>query len=144
MLDGEQALKETNPKDMDLSQPSPDKYSRRDDSVFQAYNVHFEYDSPSVRSSEKSKVEHVADYLKANPANGVEVSGHCDERGTDQYNFSLGERRALAVRDELIQLGIEANRIQTVSFGRSRPVDSGRTEEARAKNRRDQFVLLSQ
>ena len=127
------------------AQPSPEKYSGpKDDKIFAAYMVHFEYDSPTVKSTEKSKVEYVANYLKANPANGVEVNGHCDERGTDQYNFSLGDRRALSARDELIAMGISADRITTVSYGRSRPLDPANTDAARAKNRRDQFVLLSQ
>jgi peptidoglycan-associated lipoprotein len=129
----------------DISQPGPEKYSGpKDDKIFAAYMVHFEYDSPALKSTEKSKVEYVANYLKANPANGVEVNGHCDERGTDQYNFSLGDRRALSARDELIAMGISADRIMTVSYGRSRPLDPANTDTARAKNRRDQFVLLSQ
>jgi peptidoglycan-associated lipoprotein len=132
------------PTEGGLSQPSPTKYpGLKNDQIFAAYMVHFEYDSPSIKSTEKSKVAYVADYLKANPANGVEVNGHCDERGTDQYNYSLGDRRALAVRDELIQMGVGADRILTASYGRSRPLDTSHDEAARAKNRRDQFVLLN-
>jgi peptidoglycan-associated lipoprotein len=128
----------------EITQPPPDKYSNRDDKFFAEYIVHFEYDSPTVKSSEKSKVAYVADYLKANPSKGVEVNGHCDERGTDQYNYSLGDRRALAARDELMAMGVSGDRILTVSYGRSRPLDTSHTETARAQNRRDQFVLLSQ
>jgi peptidoglycan-associated lipoprotein len=127
-----------------VPQPSADKYpGPRDEKIFEAYMVHFDYDSPSVRSSEQSKIAYVADYLKSHPDNGLEVQGHCDERGTDQYNFSLGDRRALAVRDELIKAGVGGDRILTVSFGRSRPIDTGHSDAAHSRNRRAQFVLLS-
>ena len=127
----------------ELAQADPTKYRGRDDKFFAEYMVHFDYDSPTLRNSEKTKVAYVADYLKANPANGVEVNGHCDERGTDQYNMSLGEQRALAVREELIRMGIDSDRILTASFGRSRPLDATHSDAAHAKNRRDQFVLLN-
>src|SRR5262245_17618284 len=98
-----------------VPQPSPTAYpGPRDEKIFEAYMVHFDYDSPVVKSSEKSRVEHVAEFLKAHPDNGLEIQGHCDERGTDQYNYSLGDRRALAVRDELIKMGVDGGRILTV------------------------------
>ena len=115
----------------------------RDEQKFQADTVHFDYDSSVVKSSEQSKVADVADYLKGNPANGLEIQGHCDERGTDEYNRALGERRALALREELIGLGVGGERIMTISFGRSRPIDTGHTEAAHARNRRGMFVLLT-
>jgi peptidoglycan-associated lipoprotein len=127
-----------------VPQPAPGTYPGPEDAkIFEAYMVHFDYDSPVVKSSEKSKLTYIADYLKAHPDNGLRVEGHCDERGTDQYNYSLGDRRALAVRDELIKMGIDGGRISTTSFGRSRPIDTAGTDAARAKNRRAQFVLLS-
>jgi peptidoglycan-associated lipoprotein len=116
----------------------------RDDQKFAADVVHFDYDSSVVKSSEKSKLQNVADYLRANAAStGVEIEGHCDERGTDQYNYALGERRALALREELISMGIDPNRILTKSYGRSRLIDLGTTEEAHARNRRGVFILLT-
>ncbi len=116
----------------------------RDETKFEADTVHFDYDSSVVKSSEKPKVAHVADYLKANPGNtGLEIQGHCDERGTDEYNRALGERRALALREEIIGLGVEGDRVLTVTFGRSRPIDPGNSEEAHARNRRGVFVLLT-
>jgi len=111
--------------------------------MFKADTVHFDYDSTVIKSGDKSKVAHVADYLKGNPAAAVEVDGHCDERGTDEYNRALGERRALAIREQLVSGGVEASRVETVSFGRDKPVDTGRSESAHAKNRRGEFILLT-
>ncbi len=111
--------------------------------MFKADTVHFDYDSTVIKSGDKSKVAHVADYLKGNPAAAVEVDGHCDERGTDEYNRALGERRALAIREQLVSGGVEASRVETVSFGRDKPIDTGRSESAHAKNRRGEFILLT-
>jgi len=108
-----------------------------------ADTVHFDYDKSTIRENEKPKVASVADYLKGNPAVAVLIEGHCDERGTEEYNRALGERRALALREELARLGIDPNRVDTVTFGRDRPVDTGRTEAAHAKNRRGEFVVLT-
>ena len=111
--------------------------------IFKAYTVHFAFDSSAIGSSEKSKVASVADYLKANGAEAVRVEGHCDERGTEEYNRALGERRALAVREELIRLGIDAGRVDTISFGEDQPADQGHNEAAWKQNRRGEFILLS-
>ena len=126
-------------------QGNPEEWlnAKRDEKIFEAYRVQFDYDSAVIKSSEKSKIAAVADHLKANPAAGVEVEGHCDERGTDQYNYSLGEQRALAAREELIRLGVNGAHVMTKSYGRSRPIDTGHSDESHARNRRDQFVLLT-
>jgi len=108
-----------------------------------ADTVYFDYDKSTIRESEKSKVASVADYLKGNPAVAVLIEGHCDERGTEEYNRALGERRALALREELVRLGIDANRVDTVTFGRDRPADTGHSDAAHAKNRRGEFVVLT-
>src|SRR6185436_8659934 len=79
--------------------------------AFKAYTVHFDYDSSTVKPSEQSKLEAVAAQLKANSTAAVKVEGHCDERGTEEYNRSLGERRAIALREELIKLGVAASRV---------------------------------
>jgi peptidoglycan-associated lipoprotein len=114
-----------------------------DESKFEADTVHFDYDSSVVKSSEQSKVEDVANFMKANPGDALQIQGHCDERGTDQYNYALGERRALALREDLIGMGVNGSRILTVSYGRSRPVDTGHSDAAHARNRRGVFVLLT-
>jgi peptidoglycan-associated lipoprotein len=114
--------------------------------IFKEDTVYFAFDSFAVQGSEKAKVAAVAEYLKSHttPRTAVRVEGHCDERGTEEYNRSLGERRALAVREELVSLGIEPNRILTVSFGEDRPAVTGNDESAWRKNRRGEFILLTQ
>lgn len=114
-----------------------------DASAFNPYTTHFAYDSSAIRTSEKPKVVAVADYLKSNQAQAVRVEGHCDERGTEEYNRALGERRALAVREELIRLGIDAKRVDTLSYGEDRPAEPGHNENAWRENRRAQFILLT-
>jgi len=105
--------------------------------------IHFAFDSSVVRSADKSKVAAVADYLKSNPQAAVRVEGNCDERGTEEYNRSLGERRALAGREELVRLGIDAGRVDTLSYGEDKPVDTGHNENAWKQNRRDDFIVLT-
>jgi peptidoglycan-associated lipoprotein len=105
--------------------------------------VLFEYDSARIKPSEESKLEAVASFMKSNPGKLV-IEGHCDERGTAEYNRALGERRALAAREELGKLGVDASRISTISYGKDRPVDMGHDEAARAKNRRCEFVVVNQ
>jgi len=112
-------------------------------SRFQSDTVHFAYDSSVVRADDRSRVQAVADYLKANSSEAVRIEGHCDERGTEEYNRSLGERRALAIREELAGMGIEPSRVDTVSFGKDRPEDPGHDESAWARNRRGVFILLT-
>ena len=80
--------------------------------------------------------------MKTALPNKLLIEGHCDERGTEEYNRSLGERRALAVREYLVRLGIQASRIRTISYGFDRPVDNGHNEAAWSKNRRDEFIVL--
>jgi peptidoglycan-associated lipoprotein len=126
-----------------MGNPADWANATRNETKFAADTVHFKYDSSVVPSSDKSKIAEVADYLKGTPNTGVEVDGHCDERGTDEYNRALGERRALAVREELIAQGVDGARVMTVSFGRSRPADTGHSDASHAKNRRAEFVLLT-
>jgi peptidoglycan-associated lipoprotein len=114
-----------------------------DAQTLQADTVYFDYDSSVVKTSEKSKVAAVADYLKANSASAVKVEGHCDERGTEEYNRALGERRALALREELVSLGVDATRVDTISYGKDRPAVEGHNEAAWSKNRRGAFIVLT-
>lgn len=103
--------------------------------------VLFAYDSAQVDDSERAKVEAVASFLKDNAAAVVTVEGHCDERGSNEYNMSLGERRALAVRAYLMSLGIDGARVQTKSLGEEQPKDAGHDEKAWSVNRRAEFVV---
>ena len=124
-----------------VSDPNLRKDWPRDREIFKADTVHFDYDSSVVKPADKSKVAAVADYLKANTQDCLEIDGHADERGTEEYNRALGERRALALREELGRLGIDPSRIDTTSYGKDRPVDPGHSEAAHRKNRRGEFVL---
>ncbi len=108
----------------------------------QFVSVYFDYDSAQVKASEQPKVEAVAAALKKSSAGGIIVEGHCDERGSAEYNLALGERRSVAVRDYLQKLGVEATRIQTKSMGKEKPVALGHDEESWSKNRRAEFVTF--
>lgn len=103
--------------------------------------VAFGYDSYQVASSETAKIEAVANYMLANRDLKLVVEGHCDERGSREYNLSLGEHRGLAVRAYLISLGVPAERVQTRSYGEEKPVDPGHSEAAWRLNRRGEFAL---
>ncbi|HVM46583.1 MAG TPA: OmpA family protein [Candidatus Acidoferrum sp.] len=112
--------------------------------TLQPDTVYFDFDSSVVKASEKPKVTAVADYLKANPEKALRVEGNCDERGTEEYNRALGDRRALAVREELIAAGITADRVDTKTWGKDNPAnDAGHDEAAWKKNRRDDFIVLT-
>ena len=113
-----------------------------DRDMFLAQKVHFEFDSSAVRPDDIPKVEIVAQYMIQNPTHSLLVEGHCDERGTEDYNLSLGERRALSVVDELIRYGVTPDRIRTTSYGEKIPITHGFTEADFAQNRRGEFVLL--
>jgi peptidoglycan-associated lipoprotein len=104
-------------------------------------HVKFAYDSFQVANTELSKIEAVASYLKRNPKVRVITEGHCDERGSREYNMSLGEHRALAVRAYLVEYGIDQSRIQTRSFGEESPIDAGHNESSWRLNRRVEFAL---
>lgn len=113
-----------------------------DTNTLAAYTVYFDFDSSVVKTGERPKADAVAEQLKLRPDHKLLIDGHCDERGTEEYNRALGERRALALREYLIGRGIGGERIRTRSWGEDRPVDPGHNEEAWAKNRRGEFILL--
>jgi peptidoglycan-associated lipoprotein len=115
---------------------------RMDTNTFATATVYFDFDSSVVKSSEQEKIASVATELKGKPTNALLIDGHCDERGTEEYNRALGERRALALRDSLISLGIAADRIRTRSWGENMPVALGHDESAWRLNRRGEFILL--
>lgn len=104
--------------------------------------VYFQYDSSHVSPQDQATIEAAAEHLRNNPEQGVIVEGHCDERGSREYNMALGERRALAVRAYLIGLGIEPSRIQTKSMGEESPVALGHDENSWRQNRRAEFFLF--
>ncbi len=114
----------------------------QDRGALASYTVHFDFDSAVVKSSEQPHVEAVAAYMQSTANVALLIEGHCDERGTEEYNRALGERRALALRDALISSGANGSRITTRSFGEDRPVALGHDESAWWQNRRGEFVVL--
>ncbi len=103
--------------------------------------VYFQFDSSGIEGDQRPRIEHNGAYLRDNSSSRVLVEGNTDDRGTNEYNLALGERRAQSARKYLIQLGIEASRIRTVSYGEERPLFLGQSEDDYAHNRRDDFIL---
>ena len=114
----------------------------QDRAALAAHTVYFDFDSAVVKGAEKAKVDAVASALRADAAAKLLIEGHCDERGTEEYNRSLGERRALALRENLAMLGIDPMRVKSISYGEDKPSDQGHDESAWRQNRRGEFVLL--
>lgn len=112
------------------------------DQPFKSETVYFEFDKATLRQSEIPKVERVASGIKGLAGKALRIEGHCDERGTEEYNRSLGERRALAVRESLMRAGVDPNLIDTISYGEDRPVDPGHNDSAWSKNRRGEFIVI--
>jgi len=106
--------------------------------------VYFAFDSSSINPSERPKLDDMAAYMRENPNQIITIEGHCDERGTAEYNRSLGERRAQACREYLASTGVDGNKLQTISYGKEKPADFGHGEEAWAKNRRAEFIITGQ
>lgn len=114
-----------------------------DRAALAADTLFFEFDSSVVRTSEQGKIDAVASFLAGSPGMSLEIEGHCDERGTEEYNRALGERRALAIREVLISRGVNPDRIFTISYGKDRPAVDGHDESAWSRNRRGEFVVLT-
>lgn len=115
----------------------------RDTEALKTERVQFDLDSATIKKSEKPKLDKVAAYLKSNDGHDLIIEGHCDERGTEGYNLSLGEKRALALREYLINTAkIPAVRVETMSFGETKPIEPLHSEDAFSKNRRGEFVVV--
>jgi peptidoglycan-associated lipoprotein len=106
--------------------------------------IYFDFNRYDIRQDQVAALKSNADLLRSYAKVSVILEGHCDERGTDEYNLALGERRAIAVKQYLINLGIEASRLQTISYGESRPFADGHSETTWQQNRRAQSVVLRQ
>jgi len=104
-------------------------------------DIYFEYDSHAVQPEDLAKIKEVSEWHKANSGARIVVEGHCDERGTVEYNLALGQKRADVVKNHLIKFGADEKRIRTISFGKEMPADPGHTEDAWAKNRRVHFAI---
>ncbi len=104
--------------------------------------VYFDFDSSSIRDDQVSRIKVNADFLKENPDVTIRIEGNCDPRGTNEYNMALGERRAISAQKFLGDLGVDAARITTISFGEERILLHGHDELSWAQNRRDDFVIM--
>ena len=103
----------------------------------------FDYDKYDLRADARETLKANAAWLKSNASERVEIEGHCDERGTNEYNLALGAKRAQAAKDFLVTLGIPAQRLSTISYGKELPVCRESTEDCWQKNRRDRFVIMT-
>jgi peptidoglycan-associated lipoprotein len=120
-------------------EPLDEQFNKR------ARDVYFDYDKSDIRDDQKTTLADAAEFLKSGPGAGIRfsVEGHCDERGSEEYNLGLGDRRANAVKNYLISLGIGADRINPISYGKERPQCREATEECYQRNRRGHFVMTS-
>lgn len=117
-----------------------DLYTRCTDVSFSP--IYFGFDSTVIAPSELSKIDEVVAHLNSNPSRVTVVEGNCDERGSNEYNMSLGENRAVIIRNYLVQSGISSARIQTRSYGEEKPAIDGHDESAWSKNRRGEFAIF--
>ncbi len=108
------------------------------------HTVHFDYDSATLSSNTRKDLSDNAEWIKNNTKVTVQIEGHCDSRGSVEYNLALGERRAKAVKGYLTSLGIDSKRLTIISYGEEKPLATGDSEDAYAKNRRANFVPLGQ
>lgn len=106
-------------------------------------DIHFDFDRYDIRPADAAILKENAEILKKYPKVKIQIEGHCDERGTNEYNLALGERRANSTKNYLISLGISPERISTISYGEEKPLDPGHNEEAWTKNRRAHTVITA-
>jgi peptidoglycan-associated lipoprotein len=104
--------------------------------------IHFDYDKSNLRGDDLGMLDQKVAILQANPNLRIRIAGHCDERGSDEYNLALGNRRAQAAKQYLVSHGIDASRIETQSWGEERPLVDGHDESAWSQNRRDEFEII--
>ena len=122
-----------------LQEEAERKAAARD--MFSSEDIFFEFDSAVLLAEAQEILRKKAEWLINNPKATATIEGHCDERGTNEYNLALGERRAESAKSFLMDLGVQGSRLSCISYGEERPVDPGHNEEAWAKNRRDHFII---
>ena len=133
------AIREEQLREDQLREESQKSQSARE--MFENEDILFEFDSASLSVEAQEILRAKAAWLRENPRARVIIEGHCDERGTNEYNLALGDRRAFSAKSFLVDLGIDESRLTTISYGEEKPIASGSTEEAWAKNRRAHFVI---
>ena len=106
-------------------------------------HINFDFDKSNIRPGDATKLDSKIAILQANPGLRITITGHCDERGSDEYNLALGNRRALAAKEYMVNRGITADRISTASRGEEQPLDPASNEAAWARNRRDEFAITA-
>ena len=138
-LERQAAIREEELREDQLQAESQRTQSARE--IFENEDILFEFDSASLSVEAQEILRAKAGWLRENPRARVMIEGHCDERGTNEYNLALGDRRAYSARAFLVDLGIDDARLTTISYGEEQPIDSRSSEEAWAKNRRAHFVI---
>ncbi|MCJ7614983.1 MAG: peptidoglycan-associated lipoprotein Pal [Desulfobacterales bacterium] len=109
--------------------------------LFMNENIYFDFDKYNLKSEAQEVLKRKAEWLRNNPGESIIIEGHCDERGTNEYNLALGDRRAQSAKNFIVDLGIAESRLTTISYGEERPADPRQNQDAWSKNRRDQFVI---
>lgn len=132
-----QKVTQVDSKDMPISKETTAK-ADENARVFQ--DIHFDFDKYDIREDAKPALKFIADYLIKNNPEKLVIEGHCDERGTNEYNLALGDRRAKATMGYLVAAGVASSRIETISYGEEKPLCKEQTEECWAKNRRSHFI----
>jgi len=122
------------------SEDMPPGYAEGKEGMFE--DVLFDYDKYDVKDSYKAEMQEISKWMTKNSSATLSIEGHCDDRGTNEYNLALGDRRAKSVKDLLISLGVRSSRIETISYGEEKPACTEQSEECWAKNRRAHFVIL--
>ena len=141
-LDRQKALQEEDLSDESLSRETAALQTASARSKFENEDIYFEFDSIRLSPDAQEILTQKADWLRANPDATVTIEGHCDNRGTNEYNLALGEGRARSAKAFLVDLGIDPSRLNTISYGEERPLDGTQTEEAWARNRRAHFLIV--
>jgi peptidoglycan-associated lipoprotein len=137
----QKALQEEELGEEGLSEKMAAERTESAKTIFENQDIQFEFDSIRLTPVAQEILTKKAAWLRANPKAKVTIEGHCDSRGTNEYNLALGEGRAQSAKAFLVDLGIDPSRLNTISYGEERPIDRAQTEEAWAKNRRAHFVI---
>jgi peptidoglycan-associated lipoprotein len=137
----EETLREERFKQASLSEEIEKERILTERSMFENEDVYFEFDSVTLSPAAQEILRKKAQWLKEYPTSYVTIEGHCDSRGTNEYNLALGDRRAHSSKMFLVDLGIDESRLQTISYGEERPLDPQENEQAWARNRRAHFVI---
>ena len=119
------------------ARPTPSEFA----AIAELKDIHFDFDKYDIRPGDAKTLDSNAGWLKSNPNHLLLIEGHCDERGTNEYNLALGERRAKSTMNYLVSQGVQASRITIISYGEERPLCTEHTEECWAKNRRAHFLV---